>query len=82
MRQLDELLLIANQKAYRNFHHIFEIGRIFRGYPELANDALAFLFTVDGKVPTPMLKGLLSTVRKHASYGQLAADGWKAFRAL
>jgi hypothetical protein len=29
-----------------------------------------------------MLKGLLNTVRKHASYGQLAADGWKAFRAL
>ena len=82
MRQLDELLLIANQKAYRNFHHIFEIGRIFQGYPELANDALQFLFTVDGQVPTPMLKGLLNTVRKHASYGQLAADGWKAFRAL
>ncbi len=82
MRQLDELLLMANQKAYRNFHHIFEINRIFHGYPELANDALQFLFTVDGKVPTPMLKGLLNTVRKHASYGQLAADGWKAFRAL
>ncbi len=82
MKQLEELLLLANERAYQNFHNIFDISRIFNGYPKLANDALQFMFTVDGKVPTPMIKGLLGAVKKHASFGQLAADGWKAFRSV
>jgi electron transfer flavoprotein-quinone oxidoreductase len=82
MQQLEELLLIANQKAYRNFHHILELSRVFGAYPKLANDAMKFLFTVDGTQPKPMLKGLLEVVKKYASYGQLATDGWKAYRSL
>jgi electron transfer flavoprotein-quinone oxidoreductase len=82
MKQLEELLLIANQRAYQNFHNIFEISRIFSGYPKLANEAMQFMFTVDGKVPKPMVKGLLEVVKRHASFGQMAADGWKAFRSL
>jgi electron transfer flavoprotein-quinone oxidoreductase len=82
MKQLEELLLIANQKAYQNFHNIFEISRIFSGYPKLAGDAMEFMFTVDGKVPKPMMKGLLDVVKKNVSFGQMAADGWKAYRSL
>jgi electron transfer flavoprotein-quinone oxidoreductase len=82
MQQLEELLLMANQRAYRNFHNIFDISRIFNTYPNLANDAMQFLFTVDGKTPTPMLKGLLGVIGKNASFGQMAADGWKAYRSL
>lgn len=82
MQQLEELLLIANQQAYQNFHKIFEISRIFNGYPKLANDALQFMFAVDGKVPKPMLKGMLDVVKRHVSFGQMAADGWKAYRNL
>jgi hypothetical protein len=29
-----------------------------------------------------MIKGMLGVVKKHASFGQLAADGWKAYRSL
>jgi electron transfer flavoprotein-quinone oxidoreductase len=82
MQQLEELLLLANERAYKNFHQIFELSRVFGSYPLLANDAMKFLFTVDGKQPTPMLKGLLEVVKKHASFGQLAADGWKAYRSI
>jgi electron transfer flavoprotein-quinone oxidoreductase len=82
MQQLEELLLLANERAYQNFHNIFEISRIFGGYPKLANDAMQFMFTVDGKTPKPMMKGLLGVVKKHASFGQMAADGWKAYRSL
>ena len=82
MQQLEDLLLIANERAYQNFHNIFEISRIFGGYPKLANDAMQFMFTVDGKTPKPMMKGLLGVVKKHASFGQMAADGWKAYRSL
>jgi electron transfer flavoprotein-quinone oxidoreductase len=82
MKQLEELLLIANQRAYQNFHNIFEISRVFGGYPKLANEAMQFMFTVDGKVPKPMVKGLMEVVKKHVSFGQIAADGWKAYRSL
>jgi electron transfer flavoprotein-quinone oxidoreductase len=81
-RQLDDLLLMPNQQAFRNFHGIFEIPRIFREYPNLANDAMRFLFGIDGKVPEPMLKGLLQTVKRNVSFGRLAADGWKVYRQL
>ncbi|MGA3128260.1 MAG: FAD-dependent oxidoreductase [Candidatus Korobacteraceae bacterium] len=82
IKQLEELLVIANERAYQNFHNIFELSRIFSGYPKLANDAMKFMFTVDGKVPKPMVKGLMEAVKKHASFGQLASDGWKAYRSL
>jgi electron transfer flavoprotein-quinone oxidoreductase len=82
MKQLEELLLIANQRAYQDFHNIFEISRVFGGYPKLANEALQFMFTVDGKTPKPMVKGLMEVVKRHASFGQIAADGWKAYRSL
>lgn len=81
-QQLDELLLTANQQAYKNFHGIFEIPRIFGAYPNLANDAMRFLFRVDGKAPKPMLKGLLETIKRHVNFGRLAADGWKVYRHL
>jgi len=82
MKQLEELLLIANERAYQNFHNIFEISRIFTGYPKLVNEAMQFMFTVDGKVPKPMVKGLMEVVKRHASFGQIATDGWKAYRSL
>jgi electron transfer flavoprotein-quinone oxidoreductase len=82
MKQLEELLLISNQRAYQNFHNILGIPGIFVAYPKLANEAMQFMFTVDGKVPKPMLRGLLGVVKKNASFGQIAADGWKAYRNL
>ncbi|MDR3762954.1 MAG: FAD-dependent oxidoreductase [Acidobacteriota bacterium] len=82
MRQLEELLLLPNMKVYANFHNIFAMPRVFQQYPQLANQALQFLFRVDGKVPEPMAKGLLRILKSNVSFGQLAADGWKAYRSL
>jgi electron transfer flavoprotein-quinone oxidoreductase len=80
MKQLEELLILSNERAYKNFHNILQLPRIFGTYPNLANEVMQFLFTVDGKTPKPMFKGLLDVVKNHASFGQLAADGWKAYR--
>jgi electron transfer flavoprotein-quinone oxidoreductase len=80
--QLEDLRLLANQRAYQNFHGILDMPRIFRAYPNLANDAMRFLFSVDGKVPTPMLKGLLQAVKRNVNLGRMAVDCWKVFRHL
>jgi electron transfer flavoprotein-quinone oxidoreductase len=80
--QLEELLLLPNMRAYAEFHGIFGISRIFKAYPDLANQALQFLFNVDGQVPPPMIRKLKSIVKSKVSYAQLAADAWKGYRSV
>jgi electron transfer flavoprotein-quinone oxidoreductase len=82
MQQLEELLLLPNMRAYSEFHSIFEISRIFKEYPALANQAMQFLFTVDGRVPPPMLRKMLKIVKSNVTFGQMAADVWKAYRSI
>ena len=82
MAKLEELMLLAEERAVQNYHRIFEIPRVFREIPKLANEAMQFLFTVDGKVPTPMLPGLLDVVRRNVGLGQLLADSWKVYRSV
>ena len=82
MKKLDELFLLGEERTYQNFHKIFEIPRVFREVPKLANEAMQFLFTVDGKIPTPMVHGLMDVVHRNMSFGQMLADGWKVYRSL
>ena len=82
MDKLEELMLLGEERAYQNFHQIFEIPHVFREVPKLANEAMQFLFTVDGKVPTPMVQGLMSVVKQNMSLGQILADGWKVYRSI
>jgi electron transfer flavoprotein-quinone oxidoreductase len=82
MAQLEQLMLLPNLRAYAEFHGIFGISRIFKEYPDLANEALRFLFTVDGQVPPPMIKKLKAIVTSKASYVQLAKDAWKGYRSV
>ena len=82
VKKLEELLLLGEERAYRNFHRIFEIPRVFREIPKVSNEAMEFLFTVDGKIPTPMVRGLMNVVRRNVSVGQMLADGWKVYRSL
>jgi electron transfer flavoprotein-quinone oxidoreductase len=82
MKQLEELFLLPNMRVYANFHNIFGMPRLFKQYPKLANEALEFLFKIDGKVPEPMMKGMLKIVKNNVSFGQMAADAWKAYRSI
>jgi len=82
LAQLETLMLLPNMRAYAEFHGIFGIDRIFKEYPALANDALRFLFTVDGKVPPPMISQLRRIVTSKVSFGQLAKDAWKGYRSV
>lgn len=82
LKQLEDLMLLPNMRAYAEFHGIFGIDRIFQEYPALANQALEFLFTVDGRVPPPMLKKLRQVVTSKVSFGQLARDAWKGYRSV
>jgi electron transfer flavoprotein-quinone oxidoreductase len=82
IQQLEKLLLLPTMRAYSNFHKLFEISRIFEQYPALANRAMEFLFTVDGRVPPPIPKEILRIVKRNVAFWQVAADAWKAYRSL
>jgi electron transfer flavoprotein-quinone oxidoreductase len=82
MEQLNELLLLPNMKVFQNWHEILGIPRIFEQYPDLANEALKFMFTVDGAVPKKMTNAMWQIAKRNVSFGQLVADGWKAYRAI
>lgn len=82
MKQLEELLLLPNMKVFAGWHNILSIPRMFTEYPRIANEAMKFMFTVDGEVPEKMTKAMLKIVNTNVSFGQLLADGWKGFRSI
>lgn len=82
MNELEKSGLMATMRLFAGWPHIIEIPRMATQYPALANDAMKFMFTVDGKVPEKMTKAMLGILKKHATFGQLISDGWTAFRAI
>ncbi|MDR7868531.1 MAG: FAD-dependent oxidoreductase [Sporomusaceae bacterium] len=81
-KQLEKLSLMPSMRLFAGWHKILEMPRMFSEYPALANDAMKFMFTVDGKVPARMDKAMLQIVGRHVTFGQLLADGWRGYRAL
>jgi len=82
MQELEKLQAMPSQRAFAGWHKVFELSNLFNAYPNMANEALKFMFTVDGQVPPKMTKGLLGIVKKHVSLKQLGADVWKGIRAI
>lgn len=81
-KQLEKLALLPSMRLFAGWHKILEIPRMFSEYPALANDAMKFMFSVDGKVPEKMTKAMFGIMHRHVTIGQLLADGWKGFRAI
>ena len=82
MAQLEELCCCPTCGPTRNSTASSGSPGSSGSIPDLANEALRFLFTVDGRVPPPMLKKLLGIVKSKCRYGQLAKDAWKGYRSL
>lgn len=82
MQELEKLQALPNQRLFAGWHKIFEISNLFDTYPKMVNEALKFMFSIDGEVPLKMTKGLFGIVKKHVSLKQLAADAWKGIRSI
>lgn len=82
INQLNERLLIPTMKQLAGWHKIFDIPRLFKEYPLMANDIFRFLFTVDGNVPEKTLKALRKIMKSYASIPSMASDAWKIFKAI
>ena len=82
MKELEKLHLLPTMKLYANFHKLMANRRMISTYPAMANDMMKVLFDVDGNVPEKMNKSMLKVLKKHVTFGQLIADGWKGVTAL
>lgn len=82
MQELEELELIKTMQLFANFHKVMSNRRLVTTYPAMANAMLKLLFTVDGKLPKRMDKAMMEVLKKHVTFGQLLADGWRGFKAL
>ncbi|MBC8015461.1 MAG: FAD-dependent oxidoreductase, partial [Sporomusaceae bacterium] len=80
--QLEKLNLTPTLKLFAGWPDITSIPRMADAYPQLANDALKFMFTVDGNVPDKMPKAMMGIIKRHVSIGQLIADGWKGVTSI
>lgn len=82
VRELEKLNLTPTLKLFAGWPEITSIPRMAKAYPQMANDALRFMFTVDGNVPEKMPKAMMKLAKKHVTIGQLAADGWKGVTSI
>ncbi|MBP2637213.1 MAG: monooxygenase FAD-binding protein [Firmicutes bacterium] len=82
MQELENLNLIPTMKQFAGFPDIIDIPRIPAVYPAMASEIMNFMFKIDGQVPAKMTKEILGIVKKHVSYGELLADGWKGVRNI
>jgi len=80
--ELEKLNLTPTLKLFAGWPEITSIPRMASAYPQLVNDALKFMFTVDGTVPDKMPKAMMKIAKKHVSFGQLVADGWKGVTSI
>ena len=82
MEQLEFLQLLPTMRLYANFHELLGNPRMVSTYPNMVNDMMKMMFSVDGTLPKRMDKAMLGIVKNHVTFGQLAADGWKGFKAI
>lgn len=82
VKELEDLDLTPTMKLYANFHELMSNRRMVAVYPEMANEMMKVMFAVDGKLPQRMDKAMLKVLKKHVTFGQILADGWRGFKAI
>ena len=82
VKELADLDLTPTMKLYANFHELMSNRRMVSVYPAMANEMMKVLFAVDGKLPERMDKAMLKVLKKHVTFGQMLADGWRGFKAI
>lgn len=82
VKELEDLDLTPTMKLYANFHELMSNRRMVSVYPAMANDTMKVLFAVDGRRPERMDKAMLKVLKKHVTFGQMLADGWRGVKAI
>lgn len=82
VKELEDLELTPTMKLYAKFHELMSNRRMVAVYPQMANEMMKVMFAVDGKLPERMDKAMLKVLKKHVTFSQMLADGWRGFKAI
>lgn len=78
---LEDSFVMKEMRHFRKFPHFMENSRIFNDYPEMADEMLAGIFTVDGSAPKSMFSKIMRPAKK-VGLINIAKDAIKGVRAL
>lgn len=83
LKELNHIELLPTMKAVDGYADLLAIPRIYTSYPKTALGVFEKLFTVDGKKPERMIKGIKSVIKANGlSYWQLFKDGLRGYRSV
>lgn len=81
MQELEKLQLLPTMRLYGKYHELLSNPRMISTYPNMANEIMKMMFSVDGTLPKRVDKAMFGIVKQHVTFGQILADGWKGFKA-
>jgi len=81
MQELEKLQLLPTMRLYGKYHELLSNPRMISTYPNMMNEIMKMMFSVDGTLPKRIDKAIFGIVKKHVTFGQILADGWKGFKA-
>lgn len=79
---LENSFVLQDLKTYAKAPEFMENHRIFGQYPDLVEELMVNLFSVDGTPAQPIRKSMMGTIKRRGGLVQLAKDAWKGVRAL
>jgi electron transfer flavoprotein-quinone oxidoreductase len=79
---MDESFVMQEMQQVKNFpSFMINTPRIFSGYPELVENAMANLFLVDDSAPISLFKKIMTNIR-YVGLFTILKDAWKGVRSL
>ncbi|KLU61908.1 electron transfer flavoprotein-ubiquinone oxidoreductase [Peptococcaceae bacterium CEB3] len=79
---LENSFVLQDMKTYAKAPKFMENHRIFGNYPGLMEEMMVSLFSVNGNSAQPVRKSMLTSIKRHGGFMQLAKDAWKGMRAV
>ncbi|MGE5543961.1 MAG: FAD-dependent oxidoreductase, partial [Bacillota bacterium] len=81
MKELEQTRLLPTMKAVDGYFDVLQTKWLYDRMPALANAVFGVLFTVDGKIPTKVTRGIMGQMKAHGiSLWDLTKLGFKGVR--
>lgn len=82
LKEMERLKLTQTMRLFEGWPDLTGNPRMSKVYPNMINDMMSTMFTVDGQVPEKINRAMLKIARQHVGLTDLLADGWRGFRSI
>lgn len=81
-KELENGFVLQDLNTYSKAPGFMENHRIFRKYPQMVEDLMIRLFSIDGTPARPLRKELMGMIKEHSSILEISKDVWKGVKAF